>query len=53
MSVYGLDLCANKSQRFETLIPGYYCLYSGDTDPRIIYILANVLHSIDISRSDY
>ena len=50
MSVY---LCANKSQRFETLIPGYYYLYSGDTDPRIAYILANFVHSIDISRSDY
>ena len=46
MSVY-------KSQRFETLIPGYYYLYSGDTDPRIAYILANFLRSIDISRSDY
>ena len=52
MSVNGLDLCANKFQRFEAYIPGH-CLYSGKTDPRITWILANFLRSINISRSNY
>ena len=52
MSVNGLDLCADKFQRFEAYIPGH-CLYSGKRDPRITWILANFLRSIDISRSNY
>ena len=52
MSVYGLDLCGDKIQKFEVYILGY-CLYLGKTDPKITSIFTNFLRSIDIPRSNY
>ena len=46
MSLYWLDLCADKIQKFEAYIPGY-CLYSGKTDPKITCILTNFLRRCD------
>ena len=48
--VDGLDLCADKIQRFEAYIPGY-CLYLGKQWENNLYI-GNFLRSIDISNSD-
>ena len=50
ISVDGLDLCADKIQRFEAYIPGY-CLYLGKQWENNLYI-GNFLRSIDISNSD-